>query len=268
MTAEKEKVQAKGRLEFSKVEKTFPTKDGEYRALSPISLKIEEKEFVALVGPSGCGKSTILRLVAGLEDYTAGEILMDGQPVTAPGPDRGMVFQDHALLPWMSVFDNVLFALECNPRGRSKEECREAAREYLDLVHLSRFADQRPSQLSGGMKQRVGLARTFALDPKVLLMDEPFGSLDALTRGVMQSELLRIWESSSMTVLLVTHDVDEALLLADRIVVLSQGPEARIKVEMRVPFKRPRDQDGILADEKYPGIHRELLDILREEVAA
>ncbi len=209
MTTEK----SEGRLEFSEVEKTFAAKGGGYRALAPISLEVAAGEFVALVGPSGCGKSTILRLVAGLEDHTGGRTLMDGEPVTGPGPDRGMVFQDHALLPWMSVFDNVLFALECNPRGRSKEECREATREYLDLVRLSRFADQRPSQLSGGMKQRVGLARTFALDPKVLLMDEPFGSLDALTRGVMQSELLRIWEASQVTVLLVTHDVDEALLL-------------------------------------------------------
>lgn len=266
MTAEV--ARSEGRLEFAEVEKTFPAKGGGYRALDPTSLQIEAGEFVALVGPSGCGKSTILRLVAGLEEYTSGRILMDGEPVTAPGPDRGMVFQDHALLPWMSVFDNVLFALECNPRGRSREECREATREYLDLVHLSRFADQRPSRLSGGMKQRVGLARTFALDPKVLLMDEPFGSLDALTRGVMQSELLRIWESSRVTVLLVTHDVDEALLLADRVVVMSQGPQARVKAEVDVPFDRPRDQNEVLASEEYPKLRRELLDILAEEVAA
>jgi len=257
----------KGKLRFEGVEKAFPTKDGEYKALAPISLDVEERQFVALIGPSGSGKSTVLRLVAGLEERTAGEITMDGDAIFGPGPDRGMVFQDHALLPWMTVKENVLFALDCNPDGRDKEEREKAASEYLDLVHLSRFADQKPSQLSGGMKQRVGLARAFALDPRVLLMDEPFGALDALTRGVMQTELLGIWEEAAKTVLLVTHDVDEALLLADRIIVLSQGPQARIKADMNVPFERPRDQDEILSSKEYPELHRELLALLREEIA-
>ncbi|MBA4115943.1 MAG: ABC transporter ATP-binding protein, partial [Rubrobacter sp.] len=231
-------------------------------------LTVLSGEFVALLGPSGCGKSTLLRLVAGLERPTAGEICMDGRPVTAPGPDRGMVFQEYALLPWMTVLDNVLFALDCNPEGRSKKERRDVALQYLEMVCLSDNADGRPSELSGGMKQRVGLARTLALNPKVLLMDEPFGALDALTRSVLQAELLGILEESTKTVLLVTHDVDEALLLADRVVVLSRGPEARVEADVTVPFERPRNREEVLASPEYPGMHAKLMDILTRELVA
>lgn len=257
-----------GRLEFADVEKTFPSRSGLYRVFSPVSLDVESGSFVALVGPSGCGKSTLLRLVAGLEDSTSGGIFLDGREIEGPGPDRGMVFQDYALLPWMTVLENVLFALDCNAGGRSREECRAEAYRCLDVVHLSRFADRRPYELSGGMKQRVGLARAFALNPKIMLMDEPFGALDALTRGVMQAELLQIWENSNRTVLLVTHDVDEALFLADRIVVLSQGPAARIKADVEVPFERPREREEILASPEYPVLHKELMGVLSQEIVA
>lgn len=247
-----------GRLEFVGVEKAYPTKDGEYRTLAPISpADIEERQFVALIGPSGSGKSTVLRIVAGLEERTAGEIFMDGDAIYGPVPDRGMVFQDH-----------VLFALDCKPGGRDAAARKKTADKHLAMVHLSRFAEKRPSQLSGGMKQRVGLARAFALDPRVLLMDEPLGEIDALTRGTMQAELLSIWELSAKTVLPVTHAADEAMLLADRIIVLSQGPQARIKADIPVPFERPRDQDEFLSSKEYPELHRELLGLLREEIAA
>lgn len=258
-----------GRLEFVAVEKTFPLRHGRfYQVLSPISFVVEEGQFVALVGPSGCGKSTLLRIVASLEEPTAGTIKMDGRELNAPGPDRGMVFQDHALLPWMTVLENVLFALDCNSLGQSREERRAIALRYLELVHLSAVADRKPSQLSGGMQQRVGLARAFALDPKVMLMDEPFGALDALTRSVMQAELLQIWESSGKTVLLVTHDVDEALLLADRVIVLSRGPGAHVKADIKVPFEHPRDREEIIATPEYPELHKELIGILTRELAA
>jgi nitrate ABC transporter ATP-binding subunit len=257
-----------GQLQLSEVEKAFPVKGGLYQALSPISFTVEGGSFVALVGPSGSGKSTLLRLVAGLERPTAGEICMDGRPVTAPGPDRGMVFQEYALLPWMTVLDNVLFALDCNPEGRSKKERRDVALQYLEMVRLSDNADGRPSELSGGMKQRVGLARTLALNPKVLLMDEPFGALDALTRSVLQAELLGILEEFAKTVLLVTHDVDEALLLADRVVVLSRGPEARVEADVTVPFERPRNREEVLTNPEYPEMHGKLMDILTRELAA
>jgi nitrate/nitrite transport system ATP-binding protein len=255
-------------LELAEIEKAFAVNGGLYEALAPISFTVESGQFVALVGPSGSGKSTLLRLVAGLEEPTAGEITLDGRLVTAPGPDRGMVFQDYALLPWMTVLDNVLFALDCNPDGRDKKERRDEALRCLELVRLSDDADRQPSELSGGMKQRVGLARTLALDPKVMLMDEPFGALDALTRSILQDELLRILGDSTKTVLLVTHDVDEALLLADRVMVLSRGPGARVKAEIEVPFQRPRDREDILASAEYPELHRELMSTLTEELVA
>lgn len=255
-------------LELAEVEKAFPVNGGCYEALSPISFTVEGGQFVALVGPSGSGKSTLLRLVAGLEEPTAGEITLDGNRVEAPGPDRGMVFQDYALLPWMTVLDNVLFALDCNPDGRDKKERHDEALRCLELVRLSDDADRRPSELSGGMKQRVGLARTLALDSKVMLMDEPFGALDALTRSILQDELLRILKDSAKTVVLVTHDVDEALLLADQVMVLSRGPGACVKAEVEVPFERPRDREEVLASSEYPELHRELMGILTEELAA
>lgn len=266
MRARTEAPPAAGRLDLAEVRKDFDSKGGAYRALAPISLTVERGSFVALIGPSGCGKSTLLRLVAGLERPTSGSVVLGGRPIDGPGTDRGMVFQDHALLPWMTVLENVIFALDCDPKGRSKEERRAAALEYLELVRLSPVANRRPAELSGGMKQRVGLARALALDPDMLLMDEPFGALDALTRGVVQAELLQIWEDSDKTVLLVTHDVDEALFLADRVVVLSQGPEARIKADLKVPFGRPREREEILSSPEYPELHKELMSILSREI--
>jgi len=228
-------------------------------ALEHLSFDIKEGEFLCLVGPSGCGKTTVLRMIGGLELPTSGSIYLDGEGVKGPGPDRGMVFQSFALFPWRTVMRNVTFGLEL--RGARKVEKEQIARIYLDLVGLSRFADARPSELSGGMKQRVAIARALANEPKVLLMDEPFGSLDAQTRNVMQEEILRIWEATHKTVVFVTHSVDEACYLADRIILLSARP-GRVLHSIPIDIPRPRDRLGGDTIE----IRRKVLEELRNEV--
>src|SRR6185369_4689427 len=199
-----------------------PPRGREVLALDQVSLEVANREFVALLGPSGCGKSTLLYLIGGFLPVETGAILVDGKPVTAPGPDRGIVFQHFALFPWKTVRGNVLYGLE--RQGMPKEEREKRAQEFIELVGLSGFEDSYPSQLSGGMKQRAALARTLAFDPKILLMDEPFGALDSQTRSLMQSELLGIWRGSPKTVIFVTHDVQEAVYLAERVVVMSARP--------------------------------------------
>ena len=215
-------------------------------ALADINLEIEEKEFICLVGPSGCGKTTLLRIIAGLEKPTSGDVRLDGVPIAGPDPQRGMVFQEYSLFPWKSVIDNIAFGLEM--KGISRQERREIAEEYLDIVNLEQFRDAYPHELSGGMRQRVAIARALANNPRVLLMDEPFGALDAQTRNVMQKELLEIWEETKKTVVFVTHSVDEAVYLADRIVVLSPRP-GKIEEVIDVNLPRPRDRtEPVFAD--------------------
>ena len=204
-------------------------------ALDDLSLKVREREFVALLGPSGCGKSTLLYLIGGFLPVEEGAILVDDRPIAGPGPDRGIVFQHFALFPWKTVMQNVLYGLE--KQDLAREERRRRAQDFIELVGLSGFEDSYPSQLSGGMKQRAALARTLAIDPRILLMDEPFGALDAQTRSLMQSELLRIWERSKKTVIFVTHDVQEAVYLAERIAVMSARP-GRIKEIVEARFDR------------------------------
>ncbi len=215
-------------------------------ALADINLEIEEKEFICLVGPSGCGKTTLLRIIAGLEKPTSGDVRLDGVPIAGPDPQRGMVFQEYSLFPWKSVIDNIAFGLEM--KGLSRQERREIAEEYLDIVNLEQFRDAYPHELSGEMRQRVAIARALANNPRVLLMDEPFGALDAQTRNVMQKELLEIWEETKKTVVFVTHSVDEAVYLADRIVVLSPRP-GKIEEVIDVNLPRPRDRtEPVFAD--------------------
>jgi len=223
-------------IEIDRVSHTYrPVRGRPVLALDGISLSVRDREFLALLGPSGCGKSTLLYLVGGFLPVGEGSILVDSQPVAGPGPDRGIVFQHFALFPWKTVMQNVLYGLE--KQGLPREERLRRAREHIDLVGLSGFEDSYPSQLSGGMKQRAAIARTLAIDPRVLLMDEPFGALDAQTRSLMQGELLRIWQRSRKTVIFVTHDVHEAVFLAERIAVMSARP-GHVKEIVEARFDR------------------------------
>jgi len=240
--------------------KTFGKGTGQVTALKHVNLSVREGEFTVLIGPSGCGKSTLLYLVAGFETPTEGTILLYDKPITQPGPDRGFVFQDYALFPWLTVLGNVMYGLRQNgvPRGEAKQR----AMKFIEMVHLSGFEHAYPHTLSGGMKQRVGIARALAYEPKVLLMDEPFGSLDAQTRKLMQQELVGIWEATQRTVLFVTHSVIEAVYLADRIIVLTARP-GTVKGIVNVPISRPREY----TEEQYLELRRIVLNLLEEEVA-
>jgi len=226
------------KLEIRGVTKRFAVGDDEVEALAPVDLTIPQGEFVCLIGASGCGKSTLLRIIAGFEEPTTGETSIGGKTITGPGRDRGMVFQDYALFPWMTVRENISFG----PRQRQlpKAEIEGVADEFIRMVGLERFAERYPSQLSGGMKQRVAIARVLANNASILLMDEPFGALDALTREQLQNELLQIWSRTGVTAIFVTHSVEEAVLLADRVLVMSAGP-GRIESDLRVELARPRD---------------------------
>ncbi|KAB0677883.1 ABC transporter [Burkholderia territorii] len=225
-------------LDVRHVGKRFATPQGECVALDDISFRTHRREFVCVIGPSGCGKSTLIRILAGLDAQTSGEVLLDGKPVQGPGADRGMVFQGYTLFPWLTVKKNVMFGLRMN--GSSGSQAEREALQWLDLVGLTRFADVYPHQLSGGMKQRVAIARALANRPRILLMDEPFGALDAQTRARMQTHLLDIWRNIDVTILFITHDLDEAIFLADRILVLKANPGG-VQELIEVPVPRPRD---------------------------
>lgn len=224
-------------LEVRELCKRFVSQQGETEALRNINFKVHRREFVCVIGPSGCGKSTLIRMLAGLEQHTSGQVLLDDKPVQGPGSDRGMVFQGYSLFPWLTVKKNVMFGPHMNGHGRAAAE-RDALL-WLDLVGLSKFADSYPHQLSGGMRQRVAIARALANQPRILLMDEPFGALDAQTRAKMQSHLLDIWKNIDITVLFITHDLDEAIYLADRILVLKAHP-GEVQEVIEVPVPRPR----------------------------
>ena len=227
-----------GTLNIRGVTKRFAVGNGEIEALAPVDLSIPKGEFVCLIGASGCGKSTLLRVIAGFEEPTTGDVSIDDRVITGPGSDRGMVFQDYALFPWMTVRDNISFG----PRQRHlpREEISRTADEFVRMVGLERFADRYPNQLSGGMKQRVAIARVLANNADILLMDEPFGALDALTREQLQHELMQIWKRTGVTTIFVTHSVEEAVLLADRVLVMSAGP-GRIDSDFQIDLVRPRD---------------------------
>ncbi|HUW80265.1 MAG TPA: ABC transporter ATP-binding protein [Acidocella sp.] len=247
------------KLEIKGLNKTF----ARTVALHEVDLALAENEFVSLVGVSGCGKSTLLSIVAGLLDYDEGDILVDGAPMTGPGLDRGVVFQSYTLLPWLTARQNVEFALKA--AGYKGAECRKIAAEHLALVRLTKFSDAYPHQLSGGMKQRVAIARALSYRPKVLLMDEPFGALDAMTRHEMQILLTRVWETHKLTVLFVTHDVEEAVYLSDRIVAMSINP-GRIKTEFSVNLPRPRSAE-IISSPDFIALQRRVLSTIREDFA-
>ncbi|MBD7938292.1 ABC transporter ATP-binding protein [Cytobacillus sp. Sa5YUA1] len=249
------------KLEIKNVDKVFKTKSGDTTALQKTSFTIDDGEFVTILGPSGCGKSTVLRIVAGLEEATTGEVLLDGQPIDGPGPDRGMVFQSYTLYPWLTVKENISFGLKL--KGARQKERDDLARHYLQLIGLEGFENHYPVQLSGGMKQRVAIARALANDPKVLLMDEPFGALDAQTRNIMQEVLLRAWEKSKKTILFITHDVDESIFLADSVYVMTARP-GRLKKKVPIDIARPRDF-SVKATNQFAQYKEELLSLIREE---
>ncbi len=252
-------------LEISHVSIEFPTPNGPFKALDDVELAIDEGEFVSLIGHSGCGKSTVLNIVAGLYQATTGGVILDGKEVNEPGPDRAVVFQNHSLLPWLTAYENVELAVNQVFKGqKSKSEIKEWVEHNLSLVHMEHAMDKRPDEISGGMKQRVGIARALSMEPKVLLMDEPFGALDALTRAHMQDSLIEIQARLNNTVIMITHDVDEAVLLSDRIVMMTNGPAATIGEILEIDLPRPRDRVGLADDEHYNHYRAEVLKFLYE----
>jgi nitrate/nitrite transport system ATP-binding protein len=250
-------------LEVRDVHKAHVSRRGTTRVLGGASLALEEGEFVAIVGYSGSGKTTLISLIAGLIRPDRGEIVLDGVVVTEPGPERGIVFQQYSLLPWLTVRDNVALAVDAVDAGQPAAERRRRTEELIALVNLSPAIGKRPSELSGGMRQRVAVARGLAMRPKVLLMDEPFSALDALTRATLQDELLRIWNDRRSTVILVTNDVDEAILLADRIYPMTPGPEAVLGAPIEVGLQRPRERRHMSLAPAYQKARREIVEFLR-----
>jgi nitrate/nitrite transport system ATP-binding protein len=241
----------------------FNTKKGKFTALTGIDLHIDQGQFVALIGHSGCGKSTLLNLVAGLLDATDGLLLLANKEIKGPGPERGVVFQNHSLLPWLTSFENVYLAVEKVFGGSEpKKQLKARTAAALELVGLTHAANKLPGEISGGMKQRVGIARALAMEPKVLLLDEPFGALDALTRAHLQDELMKIVAATKSTVIMVTHDVDEAVLLSDRIVMMTNGPAATIGEVLDVDLPRPRDRLQLAHDPHYHDLRSQVLEFL------
>jgi nitrate/nitrite transport system ATP-binding protein len=251
-------------LELTQLGKSYNTEQGRAVIVRDFNLRVSEGEFVCIIGHSGCGKSTVLSIVMGLNDATEGGVIVGGKEVVGPGLDRGVVFQSPALLPWLTARENVLLAVEQVKDRSRRRERKELADKFLALVGLSDIADCYPDELSAGMRQRVGIARAFALEPKVLLLDEPFSLLDVITRMELQDELMRLWDAERKTVLMVTHDVDEALLLADRIVLMTNGPAATVGEILAVPFARPRDRLEMVDDPIYERARSQLITFLEE----
>lgn len=250
-------------LSLHNISKVFPGRTGlvdkvlrrtskPFVAIAEIDLEVSSNTFVSIIGPSGCGKSTLLNIIAGLSQPTTGQVSINGRAVSAPGPDRGVVFQNYALMPWMTVAENIQFAVETVYPDLAIAQRKSIVQDSIDLVGLRGAETKHPHELSGGMKQRVGIARALAINPQILLMDEPFGALDALTRGFLQDEIERIWERERKTVILITHSIEEALLLSDQIVMMTRGPAARIAQVLDVAFPRPRRREEL---DQYPGYH-------------
>lgn len=253
-------------LEISQVGIEFPTPNGPFCALKGVNFNIAEGEFVSVIGHSGCGKSTVLNIIAGLYQATEGGVILDGQEVNEPGPDRAVVFQSHALMPWLSVFDNVALGVnKVFKDSKSKAERREWIEHNLGLVEMQHAMHKMPHEISGGMKQRVGIARCLAMQPKVMLMDEPFGALDALTRANLQDSVMSIQKELNTTVVLITHDVDEAVLMSDKIVMMSNGPAARVGELLEIDLERPRKRVELARTEKFNHYRQSVLSFLYEK---
>ena len=254
-------------VQIENVDMTFDTKKGAFHALSNINLSISQGEFVSIIGHSGCGKSTVLNLIAGLLEPSKGHLFCAGREIHKPGPERAVVFQNHSLLPWLTCYENVYLAVERVFDSETKAEKSARTHAALELVGLSHAAEKRPNEISGGMKQRVGIARALAMEPKVLLLDEPFGALDALTRANLQDELMGIMKESGATAVMVTHDVDEAVLLSDRIVMMTNGPSATIGEILSVDLPKPRNRLALAEDKTYNHLRSEVLKFLYERHA-
>lgn len=254
-------------LVVENVSKVYPTPTGSYTVLEDINLTVYEGEFVCLIGHSGCGKSTLLDLVAGFRKPTTGEVRLQTKRITEPGPDRMVVFQNYSLLPWMTAFENIYLGVDSVWPEKPKAQKVAIVHEHLALVGLSDAANKKPKELSGGMKQRVSIARALALRPQVLILDEPFGALDPITREELQEELLKIWRDHQVTVLMITHDIDEALFLSDRLVMMTNGPAAQIGEVMSIPFPRPRNRSRIMEDPEYYNLRNYALDFLYRRFA-
>jgi len=253
-------------LELSQVGIDFPTANGPFCALQGVDLKIQKGEFVSLIGHSGCGKSTVLNIVAGLYQATSGGVMLNGREVNEPGPERAVVFQNHSLLPWLTAYENVELAVKQVFKGKkTKVEMKQWIEHNLELVHMSHAMHKRPDEISGGMKQRVGIARALAMEPQVLLLDEPFGALDALTRAHLQDSLMEIQDQLGSTVIMITHDVDEAVLLSDRIVMMTNGPAATIGEILDVKLPRPRNRLDLADDPEYNSYRSAVLRFLYEK---
>jgi nitrate ABC transporter ATP-binding subunit len=249
-------------LVIENVSKIYPTPTGPYTVLDGVELTVGEGEFVCLIGHSGCGKSTLLNMVAGFNTPSDGEVRLQSKAITEPGPDRMMVFQNYCLLPWMTAFENVYLAVDSVYPNKPEAQKRAIVKEHLAMVGLTESADKKPTQLSGGMKQRVAIARALSIRPQVLILDEPFGALDAITKEELQEELLKIWQEHQVTVLMITHDIDEALFLADRLVMMTNGPSAKIGEVLNIPFSRPRNRAQMLEDPEYYNLRNYALDFL------
>jgi bicarbonate transport system ATP-binding protein len=254
-------------LILENVEKIYPTPSGPNLVIKDINLSIKEGEFICVIGHSGCGKSTLLNTISGFAEPTQGEVRFKGKKVTGPGPERMVVFQGYALMPWLSAYENVYLAIDAVHPNKSHGEKDSITKEHLTMVGLGDAMEKKPPQLSGGMKQRVAIARAFSLRPEILVLDEPFGALDAITKEEMQEELAQICTDHSCTVIMVTHDIDECLFLADRLVMMTNGPGAGIGAVMDIPFARPRDRDQILEDPEYYKLRNQALDFLYNRFA-
>jgi nitrate/nitrite transport system ATP-binding protein len=254
-------------LKVDQVSKIYPTADGPVTVLDNISLDVREGEFVCIIGHSGCGKSTLVNMVSGFNQPSSGQVTLQDRPITEPGPDRMMVFQNYCLLPWLTVYENVYLAVDAVYTNKSAADKKSIVLDRLQMVGLTEAIDKRPAQISGGMKQRVAIARALSIQPQVLILDEPFGALDAITKEELQDELLEIWRKQQVTVLMITHDIDEALYLADRLVMMTNGPNAQIGEIMDINFARPRDRSAIMNSSQYVEMRNSALDFLYNRYA-
>jgi nitrate/nitrite transport system ATP-binding protein len=255
-------------LQLENIHKSFPMAGGkEYKAVVDVNVNIKKDEIVSIIGHSGCGKSTLLNLIAGLDSQTQGNIILNNKEITGPGPERAVVFQNHSLLPWLTVYQNIEMAVKKVMPELSSSELRERVEKFISMVNLDHAKDKFPAGISGGMKQRVGIARALSIKPDVLLMDEPFGALDSLTRANLQEHLMRIQESVKNTVIIITHDIDEAVLLSDRVIMMTNGPEATIGEILEVNIPRPRDRVALQSDPEYIRCREAILEFLYNKFA-